>query len=196
MHPARQARPPRSPRSGPDASGCTAANPSRARSPTRPWGPGTRARCRAARRRCAAARPPPGRARRPSPRCAGGGARAGGPPAPRPAPAPAAARSRGDRPGLEDEDAAALHRPLDVLRHAEALLEVVAQARELRQQLVGHLLDTAVLLVELLLDHAAVGHGDDRVRLAMDLGLLDGPIALEDVVVRRDVARHHRLAEA
>src|SRR5215208_236235 len=139
-------------------------NPSRARSPTWPRRRGTLARCRAAPLRGEAAARLRDRARRPRPRSAAGGARAGAPRRPRPVRVEGAdprkrhpCRSCRNRPGLEHEDLTVLDRPLDVLRPAQALLEVVAEASQPRQHVCGHLLGAALLVAELVLLDAALG---------------------------------------
>src|SRR5919199_3438589 len=90
--------------------------------------------------------------------------------------------SRRHRPRLQDVDLAALERPLDVLRAAEPLLEVVADPRQLAQVLLPQLL-LAALGAELALLDAAALDRHDRDRLLRDLRLADGAVALEDVVV-------------
>ncbi len=77
---------------------------------------------------------------------------------------------------------------------AEPLLEVVADARQRAQLLLVELLLAALLPQLALLDAAARG-GHDRERLPRDLRALERPVALERVVVGRDLAGDRRLAE-
>src|SRR5204862_7435081 len=99
---------------------------------------------------------------------------------PRPMRAPrGGARSRSHRAGLEHVELAALDRPFDVLRDADALLEVVAEAREPGQQLVTGLAGAALLGAQPPLGHAALRPGDDRVRLLVDVRLAHAAVALE-----------------
>src|SRR4051794_1391272 len=128
---------------------------------------GSRARCRAARPPAAAARSRPARASPPSPRCAAGGARAGGA-ARRPTRGRrGAARSCGHRPRLEHVELAVLDRPLDVLRDADPLLEVVAEAGELREQLVACLSRAAPLRAQRPPAHPPPPPRGDRLRLRL-----------------------------
>ena len=84
---------------------------------------------------------------------------------------------------LEHEQLAVLQRPLDVLRAAEALLEVDADLREADELRLVEGLGLAALGRQRLLADAAARVADDRVRLGMQARALEPPVPGEDVVV-------------